>query len=141
MKLIGKRKLTKLAKKNTGNVKLQKCIKAFEKEVTQRIWTNQQELSSSTITFDSVHPDGFYIADIHVHRAMVAITFINLKELEELDNELETLGVEEKIIEEQKRELGEVGVLWVGTHDEYERVFGNNKAVIEKWLRSQGHIP
>ncbi len=39
-------------------------------------------------------------------------------------------GVEEGIIQ----------VLWVGSHDEYERVFKNNKKTIEKWLRDQGHF-
>lgn len=44
MKLIGKRRLIKLAKKNRGNVKLQKSIKLFVKEITECIWTSQQEL-------------------------------------------------------------------------------------------------
>lgn len=133
MKLIGKRKLTKLAKKNRGNVKLQKSIKSFEKEIRENTWTTQQELESSTVEFDSVHSDGFYIADINIHRAMVAITFVNLKELEELEGE-------EEDIKEQKKILGEVDVLWVGTHDDYQRVFGDNKDTVEKWLRSQGYI-
>lgn len=81
MKLIGKRKLTKLARKNSGNVKLLKCIKSFEKEVIEGVWTSQQELGSSTVKFDSVHPEGFYIADINIHRAMVAITFVDFKDL------------------------------------------------------------
>jgi len=131
MKLIGKRKLTKLAKKNKGNVKLQKCIVSFEKEITESVWTTQQELESSTVKFDSVHSDGFYIADINIHRAMVAIAFVNLKELEELKGD---------DIKEQKKTLGEVDVLWVGTHDDYQRVFGDNKDTVEKWLRSQGYI-
>jgi len=133
MKLIGKRKLTKLTKKNRGNVKLNKCIKSFTDEITGATWATQQELESSVIEFDSVHPDGFYIADINIHRAMVAITFVDLKELEELE------GTEEEV-EEKKKTLGEVDILWVGTHDDYERVFGNNKDTVKKWLRSQGHI-
>jgi mRNA interferase HigB len=131
MKVIGKRKLTKLAKKNIGNVKLQKCIASFEKEITESVWTTQQELESSTVKFDSVHSDGFYIADINIHRAMVAITFVNLKELEALKGD---------DIKEQKKKLGEVDVLWVGTHHDYQRVFGNNKDTVEKWLRSRGYI-
>lgn len=130
MKLLGKRKL---AKKNNGNVKLQKCIVSFENEITESVWTTQQELELSSVKFDSVHSDGFYIADINIHRAMVAITFVNLKELEELNGEKED-------IKKQKKVLGEVDVLWVGTHDDYQRVFGDNKDTIKKWLRSQGYI-
>ena len=62
---------------------------------------------------------------------MVAITFVELMKLEG----------ETEITVEQKKELGEVNVLWVGTHNEYELTFGNNKAKIKKWLRSHGHIP
>jgi hypothetical protein len=62
---------------------------------------------------------------------MVAITFVDLAKLEG----------DKEITEEQKKELGEVNVLWVGTHNEYELTFGNNKATIKKWLRSHGHIP
>ena len=130
MRLIGKRKLRKLAKKNRGNVKLQSCIKSFEKEVIEGVWTSQQELGSSTVKFDSVHSDGFYIVDINIHRAMIAITFVNLIELEG----------DEEVIDKKKKELGEVDILWVGTHDDYELTFGNNKDVIERWLRSRGHI-
>ena len=131
MKLIGKRKLTKLARKNSGNVKLLKSIKSFEEEVRGGVWTSQQALGASTVKFDSVHPDGFYIADINIHRAMVAIAFVELKELE----------CDEEITEEQKKDLGEVNILWVGTHKEYELTFGNNKATIKKWLRSHAYIP
>ena len=138
MKLIGKRKLTKLSHKNKGNVKLQKCLKTFEDTVLQNVWTNQQELiSNGIVTFNSVHPDGFYIADVNIHRAMVAITFVDLKEL--IAIEAGETDLEE--IENLTKELGEVDVLWIGTHDEYELTFKNNKAVIEKWLRTQGYIP
>lgn len=84
MKLIGKRKLKKLEAKNRGNVKLQKAIKSFELEVKENIWLTQQELESSIIRFDAVHSNGFYIADINIHRAMVAITFVDLAEIKEL---------------------------------------------------------
>ena len=139
MKLIGKRKLIKFARKNRGNVILQKSIRLFQKEVSDSVWTSQQDLGSSAITFDSVHSGGFYIADISIHRAMVAITFINTNELKCCDK-LKSSKDESETIEGKKNEFGEVNVLWVGTHDEYELIFGNNKSVIEKWLRSHGHI-
>ena len=83
MRLIGKRKLIKLETKNKGNVKLQKAIKSFKIEIEENIWLTQQELESSIVRFDAVHSNGFYIADINIHRAMVAITFVNLKEIED----------------------------------------------------------
>lgn len=133
MKFIGKRKIIKLAKKNRGNVKLQKAIKLFEKEITESTWTTQQELESSSIKFDSVHSDGFYIADIHIYRAMIAITYVSLYEIEALKGEDEN-------IKDQIKALGEVEILWVGTHDGYQRIFGDNKDTIQKWLRAHGHI-
>lgn len=80
-----------------------------------------------------MHPDGFYITDINIHRAMVAITFVNLDEVEKLKDK-------EGVINEQAKMLGEVDIIWVGTHDDYLRIFGNNKDTVKKWLRSQGHI-
>ncbi|XJR89516.1 hypothetical protein ACH34E_01525 [Elizabethkingia anophelis] len=35
---------------------------------------------------------------------------------------------------------GEATIVWAGTHKEYETIFKNNKATIEKWLRSKGYI-
>ena len=132
MRLIGKRKLIKLETKNKGNVKLQKAIKSFKIEIEENIWLTQQELESSIVRFDAVHSNGFYIADINIHRAMVAITFVNLKEIEELKRK--------ENFEIKAKELGEVNLLWVGTHDDYQRIFKDNKSTIEKWLRSHGHI-
>jgi hypothetical protein len=37
-------------------------------------------------------------------------------------------------------ENGEVTIVWVGTHQDYETTFKNNKDTIEKWLRSKGYI-
>jgi len=37
-------------------------------------------------------------------------------------------------------ENGDVTIVWVGTHQEYETTFKNNKNTIEKWLRSNGYI-
>jgi len=40
----------------------------------------------------------------------------------------------------EEGEEGTVQILWTGSHDDYERVFKNNKKTIEKWLRDKGHI-
>ncbi len=37
-------------------------------------------------------------------------------------------------------ENGEATIVWVGTHQEYETTFKNNKNTIEKWLRNNGYI-
>lgn len=34
-------------------------------------------------------------------------------------------------------EDNEATVIWTGSHDEYDKVFKGNKAIIEKWLRVQ----
>jgi hypothetical protein len=62
---------------------------------------------------DCIHADGFYFFDIHLNRTMILI---------EVEDE------------------GEATVIWVGSHQEYERTFRNNKSTIEKWLRSKDYI-
>lgn len=62
---------------------------------------------------DLVHNNGFYFFNINIHRTMILIEF---------------------------DEEGEATVIWEGTHQEYETTFKNNKATIEKWLRSGGYI-
>lgn len=62
---------------------------------------------------DCVHSDGFYFFDINIHRTLILV---------ELDDD------------------GEATIIWAGTHQEYERVFKNNKSTIEKWLRDKNHI-
>jgi len=37
-------------------------------------------------------------------------------------------------------EEGEATIVWVGTHQEYEAIFKNNKKTIERWLRRNGYI-
>jgi mRNA interferase HigB len=37
-------------------------------------------------------------------------------------------------------EDGEASVVWVGTHQEYESIFKNNKNTIRKWLRTNNWI-
>lgn len=62
---------------------------------------------------DCVHSEGFYFFDIHIHRTFVMLEF---------------------------EESGEATIIWVGSHADYERTFKNNKASIEKWLRSKNYI-
>jgi hypothetical protein len=57
--------------------------------------------------------DGFYFFNIAVHRTMVLLEF-------EAD--------------------GEATIVWTGTHQEYQRIFKNNKNTIAKWLRSKKYI-
>lgn len=82
----------------------------------QATWSTREELKADRKDADCVHDDGFYFFDLNVHRTMTLVEFSE--------------GVEEGIIQ----------VLWVGSHDEYERIFKNNKKTIEKWLRDQGHF-
>lgn len=103
--------------KNKGNVKLTKALNKLIKDITEANWANQKELQNTRPDADCVHPDGFYFFDINIHRSMVLIEFI-----------------------EEVNEEGIANILWAGNHDEYERIFGNNKKVIEKWLRSQGLV-
>ena len=74
---------------------------------------DKQNINDIRNDADCVHNDGFYFFDIHIHRTLIMI---------ELD------------------ENGEATIVWVGTHDEYEKTFKNNKNTIEKWLRSKGCI-
>lgn len=62
---------------------------------------------------DCVHSDGFYFFNIHIHRTLVLI---------EWDDE------------------GEATIVWAGSHQEYERIFRNNKSTIGKWLRDKQYI-
>lgn len=61
---------------------------------------------------DNVHSDGFYFFDLSVHRTMILIEF----------------------------DEGEASVVWIGTHQEYAKIFKNNKNTIRKWLRANEWI-
>ena len=112
MRLLGKQKLLKLKRKNLGNTKL---IEAIDKLIAELEGLNLSVQSISDIRKDAdcVHNDGFYFFDIQVHRTLVMI---------EVDDQ------------------GEATIIWVGTHQEYEGTFRNNKKTIEKWLRKFGYI-
>ena len=122
MELTGLDKLGRLTakKKHKGDPKFMKAVKKFKKDIKDASWENQVEMLKDRPDFDSAHPDGFYFAELNVHRAMIMVEFI--------------------INPEDKEDEGEVELLWAGTHDEYISTFGNNKDIITKWLRTRGRI-
>jgi mRNA interferase HigB len=112
LELLGKYRLLKLKKKNKGNIKLIKAIDELINDITESNWSSKIELQKEREDADLVHNDGFFFFDINIHRTMILIIFDN----------------------------NEANIIWTGTHDEYERIFKNNKTVIETWLRNKGLI-
>ena len=112
MRIIGKKTILKIKKKNIGNKKL--CTE-IDKLITDLEKFNPSEENISDIRNDAdcVHSDGFYFFDIHIHRTLIIIEF---------DDD------------------GEATIVWAGTHQEYETIFKNTKSSIEKWLRKNGYI-
>jgi len=111
MQLLGQKKLEKLKKKKKNN-KLSVKIDELINDIERNNWTTKLELKETIDDADCVHSDGFYIFNIETHRTMILIEF-----------------------EEQEAE-----VVWVGSHDEYELTFKNNKNTVAKWLRNKGWI-
>lgn len=107
MELFGKYKLLKLKRKNKGNTALSNAVDQLIDDLCKAKWKNSQDVKKARADADCVHSDGFYFFDINIHRTMILILF---------DNE-------------------EATVIWIGSHDEYEQTFKNNKQTIEKWLR------
>ncbi len=126
LKLINQKLLAKLQKKNKGNLKLQKAVDALTGDIKKARWKSKNEVLAARSDADCVHNDGFYFFDIDVHRTMILIEYQPSEvEMDEFENE---------------KENGIANILWVGTHDDYERIFKNNKKTIEKWLRDHGLI-
>jgi mRNA-degrading endonuclease HigB of HigAB toxin-antitoxin module len=113
MRLIGKKRLEKLKRKNRGNTQLSQAIDDLINEIENNNWANEKELKEVRPDADCVHNDGFYFFDINVHRTLILI---------EIDDE------------------GEATVIWTGTHQEYESTFKNNKNTIKKWLKANEYI-
>jgi|GEM_PF-240216 len=112
MRIIGRKIILKLKWKNIGNKKLCNAIDQLLADL------ETFDFKIATITearkdADCVHNEGFYFFNIHIHRTLILI---------ELDDE------------------GEATIVWAGSHQEYERTFKNNKATIEKWLRTKNYI-
>lgn len=112
MRLTNKKALEKLKKKNRGNIPLSGAIDKLIKDIENSKWKNQTELNHTRLDADCVHSEGFYFFNIEIHRAMVLIEF---------DEE-------------------EASVVWVGTHQDYETTFKNNKNTIRKWLNANDWI-
>lgn len=112
MRLVGKKILEKVKRKNKGNLPLTREIDKLIKDIEGNKWISQTELIKTRSDADCVHSDGFYFFNISVHRTMILIEFDDR----------------------------EASVVWIGTHKEYENIFKNNKATIRKWLNSKGYI-
>ena len=113
MRLIGKKQLEKLKRKNKGNTPLVLEINNLIKDIEEDNWENQTELKVIRKDADCVHSDGFYFFNISIHRTLILIEF---------------------------EEDGDASVVWVGNHQEYEKIFKNNKSAIKKWLKSNNWI-
>lgn len=112
MRILGKKKLLKVKKKNIGNKKLCDEIDNLISSL-ENFKPNEQSISDIRKDADCVHNDGFYFFNINIHRTLIMIEF---------------------------DEEGEATIIWVGTHKEYETTFKNNKATIKKWLRKNNYI-
>jgi hypothetical protein len=112
MRILGKKTILKIKKKNIGNKKL--CTE-IDKLITdlEKFNPSQENISDIRNDADCVHSDGYYFFDINIHRTLIMV---------ELDDD------------------GEATIVWAGTHQEYEVTFKNNKLTIEKWLRKNGYI-
>lgn len=112
MRIIGKKKILKIKKKNIGNKKLCDEIDNLIADL-ESFNPAKESIFEMRSDADCVHNDGFYFFNINIHRTLILIEF---------DDD------------------GEASIVWAGTHQEYESIFKNNKVTIEKWLRKNGYI-
>lgn len=112
MRLVNKKALEKIKRKNKGNKLLNKEIDKLISDIEGNNWRNSFEMSRIRPDADCVHNDGFYFFNISVHRTMILIEFD--------DNE--------------------ASVVWVGSHQDYDRIFKNNRNSIRNWLKSNDWI-
>lgn len=112
MRLINKKALVKLQRKNRGNVPLANAIDKLIEDIEENQWESQKDLLNIRADADCVHNDGFYFFNIHIHRTMILIEFGE----------------------------GEATIVWAGTHQEYNTIFKNNKHTIRKWLSAKDWI-
>lgn len=113
MPLIGKSKLEKLKIKQVGNHKLVLVINQLIIILENGRWKSKEELKAERPDADCVHADGFFFFDLEIHRVLVQINF---------------------------KEIEEKTIVWVGSHQEYEKTFKNNKRTIRNWLKSKEYI-
>jgi hypothetical protein len=112
MRILGKKIVVKLKRKNIGNKTLCDSIDQLIHDL-EMFNPNEQKLKEIRTDADCVHSDGFYFFNIYQHRTLILIEF---------------------------DEEGEASIVWAGTHQEYEYTFKNNKSTIEKWLRNKNYI-
>ncbi|NIJ51714.1 type II toxin-antitoxin system HigB family toxin [Dyadobacter arcticus] len=108
MRLEGKEILFRLLNKNRGNAKLSKAIHQLIQDLENAEISSMNEISLIRRDAEKVHSSGYYFVNIHIHRTLILVT-----------------------IEDQ-----EATIAWVGNHQDYERIFKNNKKSIEKWLKN-----
>lgn len=113
MRVEGLEILKKLKRKQLGNQKLRIAIDRLISDLEQNEFSSFEQVKALRDDADRVHQDGFCFFNLNVHRTMVLLEF---------------------------DEEGEATIVWAGTHDDYERIFKNNRQTIEKWLRTNGWI-
>ena len=111
--MVNKFILQKLRNKNLGNIKLVKAIDKLVLDIENTNFKTPQELIDIRLDADCVYGGEFYFFNINVHRKLILIEF---------------------------EDNGEVTIVWAGNHDDYEKVFKNNRNVIKKWLKDNSWI-
>lgn len=94
-------------------MKLAKSIDKLILDIEQNEWNSQLELKQTRSDADCIHGKGFYFFNLNVHRTMVLIEF-----------------------DEDKRSR----IVWVGSHQDYNKTFKNNRNTIKKWLKDNDWI-
>ena len=107
--LIGINKLDKYKRKNIGNARLIKAIDVLINQIDKAEWQKRTDLIKSRPDSECVHSDGFFFLNLVNHRILILFLF------------------EENI----------AAVIWIGSHDDYEITFRNNKSTVARWLRNQ----
>lgn len=113
LRIVNKRILAKLIRKNRGNTKLEKAIMLLISDIEGSNCATPLELVEKRPDADCVYGGEFYFFNINIHRALILIEF---------------------------EENGEATIVWAGSHDDYELTFKNNKNVIKKWLKDNNWI-
>jgi mRNA interferase HigB len=112
MRLTGQHKLMKYKFKNQGNELLFREIANLIYSICNNDWINESELVKSGRFLDKVHNDGFYFFDLLTHRVLILIEFISK----------------------------DATIIWIGNHQDYMRIFKNNKDTIKSWLKARNYI-
>jgi len=67
MRLINKKALEKLKRKNRGNVSLSAAIDKLINDIEGSKWHSQSELKKERPDADRVHREGFYFFNIYIY--------------------------------------------------------------------------